>query len=493
VSKEFAMAVARTRWTEDIPFAVLDGPAERSAGATLEVDMAGLRLFRRLLGKARLVLSGTIVVLACGTTNTAGYHSAAEGSTTRARVLRIVLYAAEQHADLVEPVPLLMRGVGALDAEAGVSPPSVPAFIDEALAAFDRSVQRLRDRDPTISDAHLVQVAATAILASLGDQSRYYSSDELQRLSTSFPSGQPKGGVGLTVQRGDPYPTIVRVLPDSPAAENELASGEELRAIDGQTTTGLRLDELVQKLQGPVGSATQLAVGRPGKSSRTVLATRRTIPLDSTECRVVDGRVLYLGIRGALSPRVSEQVRAFGEADEHVPQKVILDLRGNGGGLFDSAVSLADLFLDSGEIVTVARWKTLEHRLAKKGSSRLENAQVVVLVDGATASGAEVIAAALQDAGRARVVGDHTEGLADIRLVYSLKAGDGMSLVVAHMLRPRGERISGNGITPDVLLATVQPEALATLPDLPCAGLKSVTKVGADPAVVLAARLLSAP
>ena len=174
-------------------------------------------------------------------------------------------------------------------------------------------------------------------------------------------------------------------------------------------------------------------------------------------------------------------------------REVILDLRGNGGGLFDSAVSLADLFLESGGIVTVARGKTLERRAAKKGSSRLESARVVVLVDRATSSGAEVVAAALQDAGRARVVGEHTEGLADVRVVYSLKAGDGMSLVVAHLLRPRGERITGNGITPDVSLATVQPETSATLPDLPCAGLKSVTKVGADPAVVLATSLLSAP
>ena len=455
--------------------------------------MAGLRYAPSLLRSGRLVLCGSAVVLGCGTTNTAGYSHEAEGSTPRARALKIVLYVVEQHPEPVEPVPLLMHGVGALDAEAGVNPPSVPTSLDAALAAFDRSVERLRARDPTISDAHLVQVAATAILGSLGDQSRYYTSDELQRLSTSFSSGQPKGGVGLIVKQGDPYPTIVRVLPGSPAAEAELASGEELRAIDEQTTSGLRLDELVQRLQGAVGSEIRLAVGRPGESARTVLATRRTVPLDSIECRIVAGQVLYLGVRDALTKRVSEQVKAFAEADEHVPQKVILDLRGNGGGLFDSVVSLADLFLDSGTIVTVARRKTSEDRFATRGTSRLENAKLVVLVDRETGSGAELVAAALQDAGRARIVGERTAGLADIRVVYSFPTGDGMSLVIAHMLRPGGGKISGNGVTPDVLLSPVQPEDSASLSDVPCPGLKSVTKVGADPAVVQGAKLLSTP
>ena len=151
--------------------------------------------------RAVLLLSGFSALTACSgvnpsTINGDELHQEAEGTTPRARVLKIALIVAEQHAEPVDSVGLLMHGVSALDAEAGVSPQSVPPFLRDALAAFDRSVHRLRDRDPTISDAHLVQVAATAIVASLGDQSRYLSAEDWQRHSTSLPSGQPKGGVG---------------------------------------------------------------------------------------------------------------------------------------------------------------------------------------------------------------------------------------------------------------------------------------------------------
>ena len=104
-----------------------------------------------------------------------------------------------------------------------------------------------------------------------------------------------------------------------------------------------------------------------------------------------------------------------------------------------------------------------------------------------------MVAAALQDAGRVKVVGEHTEGLADVRVVHSLRQGDGISLVVAHLLRRRGEKISGSGVIPDVSLGAPQPEPAVTLPDVPCPELKSVTRVGDDPAVALATKLLSSP
>lgn len=441
-----------------------------------------------------VVLVSAAVLIGCGTggpqirTEPAGPDATL---TPRMRLVRMAGLIGSRHVDPVSPPELLMRGVAALDGDALPATSTRAGSPENAGAALDDALQRFKEREPEATDSRMVEIAATAMARSLGDQSRYLSPEDVRRSSTSLPSGQPKGGVGLIVERGEPYPAILVILPGSPASELALAKGEEIRAIDGQTTAGLHLDEVIRRLQGPVESQTELTVGRRGDPSRTVRAKRQLIPMDALECRIVDGRVLYLRLR-ALGPRSAAQVQGFGEASG-APRKIVLDLRGNQGGLVDAAVSVADLFLDSGDILSVATRQGLVHRTASKLTSRLETVPLIVLVDASTGSGAEALAAALQDAGRAKVVGDRTAGLAEVRSVFAFKEGDAMSLVIGRLLRRSGERLTGNGVVPDVSLGSTRTMDQVSLPDQSCPGLTSVTKVGADPAVVLATRLLDSP
>jgi carboxyl-terminal processing protease len=183
-------------------------------------------------------------------------------------------------------------------------------------------------------------------------------------------------------------------------------------------------------------------------------------------------------------------IRAFEQAREATPL-VILDLRGNGGGFLDPAEELADLFLQSGPILSIERRAPAprETRQAKSGTSPLESARLAVLVDGETASGAEAVAAAIQDNHRGTVIGNPTAGVARIRVVYEV-AGGALSLTTARLLRANGEAIDHRGVIPDIVVDAHQESSAPSLVDAACPGFASPAPVAKDAAVAQAVAFL---
>jgi carboxyl-terminal processing protease len=388
----------------------------------------------------------------------------------------------------VEPVQageLLRPAVLALHAAAGQTAP-VGTDGEDPWAAANDAVARLRAARPELDDDQVVGLAVQAMAASLRDDSTFIGPEKWRR-STMRPPDE-RGGVGLVVRHGAPFPTILRALPGTPAAAAGVEAGSELRSVDGSTTSGLTLPDVVDRLAGPPGSEVRLTLGAPGGASRDVRLRRTRIGLGQVDCRLLGGRVLYLGFE-ALGRRTPEEVRRFAPAPGEPARWVILDLRGNTGGLLDAAIELADTFLASGPILSVESRRGSDAHVARPGTSPLERSWLVVLVDEKTGSGAEAVAAAVQDNTRGTVIGTRTAGAASVQQLYDM-AGGALRLTVARLRRASGVLMDGRGVEPDVPVGPAAPPPETRIDDAACPGLASSGPVSRDPAVARAVSVL---
>lgn len=225
--------------------------------------------------------------------------------------------------------------------------------------------------------------------------------------------------------------------------------------------------------------------------SRTTAAPAETKD-PFTACRVLEAKVLYLRIQG-MTPGTVARVRSMATARDAPEGFVILDLRGNTGGLAPPARELADLFLERGPILHLEGRGIHERQDAVPGTASLERARLAVLVDAQTAAGAEVVAAAVQDNHRGTVLGARTAGRAPVDLLYSVAGGGALRLTVARMLRANGAAIEGRGVSPDVALDGPVSSPEQRVADVPCRGFEASEEVAADPAVARAVSVLLAP
>lgn len=425
------------------------------------------------------------------------HQSPTSAVRTPAEEIRRVATAIEtEHVVSVDAGRLLRTAAQAIDAEAGtVGPGGAARDGQDPPALLDAALARFRAARPEAADALAIGIAVKAMVRSLADRSRYIEAEEIRRnYRLPDPPPEVRGAVGLAVKKHDPYPLVLRVLPASPAAAARIEAGLELRAVDGHATSGLQLDETARLLVGPPGSEARLALGRPGEAERIVVITRAEVDVGAIDCRILDGRVLYLGVR-YLGGTTVTRLRRFAQAVGRPAGRVILDLRGNQGGPLQEVCSLADEFLDSGPILSVQERhpKPLRTEQARAGSWPLKRARVAVLVDGETASGAEAVAAALQDNRRGAVIGTRTAGSASIDTLLEIGGGGVLRLTVGYLLRASGEPIDGRGVSPDVPIDAAAPAPASPLPDKACPGLASPAPVARDPVVARAAAFLLAP
>ncbi|MDX6561199.1 MAG: carboxyl-terminal processing protease, partial [Gaiellales bacterium] len=255
-------------------------------------------------------------------------------------------------------------------------------------------------------------------------------------------------GVGVRVRAVGTSLRIVGVVPKSPAARAGLRRGDMLLAVDGRGVRG-RLDTALAELQAPRRGPLSLVMRRPGGYRHTVRVTRAAITQHAVLVNdVSNGTVRVIRIL-RFSHGVAAQVR---RAARDAPV-VVLDLRGNPGGLISEAVNTVDVFLAKGDIVSYSGAHMLGHTV-RASRSALPRMPLVVVVDRATASAAEIVAAALGDNNRAKIVGTRTFGKASIQAVVAVAGGGAVKLTVATYRTPNGLDIHGRGVRPDVAVKT---------------------------------------
>jgi carboxyl-terminal processing protease len=272
-------------------------------------------------------------------------------------------------------------------------------------------------------------------------------------------------GVGLQLGLRDGGERIVVIAPldDSPAAAAGVASGWEVLAVNGRPTSELGLEGTATALRGVAGSEVLVQLQPPGQRARELQLRRRAVDLQPVRCRRLDGTDRQLGYLRITQfsepvPQLVRQALTDLQSRDGEPalRGLILDLRNNSGGLVSAGLAVADAFLDGAPIVETHDRSGVADR-PQAGPGQLYAGPLLTLVNSGTASASEIVAGALQDAGRSRVVGSRSFGKGLIQTLIPLSDGSGLAVTVARYLTPAGQDIQNQGITPDQTLTGEEP------------------------------------
>ncbi|MCZ7573824.1 MAG: S41 family peptidase [Ardenticatenaceae bacterium] len=294
--------------------------------------------------------------------------------------------------------------------------------------------------------------AIRGILSTLGDPNTVLVEPvQHQREKEEF-SGE-FGGIGAFVATNEQGQLIiVSPIDDTPAARADLRADDIILKVDGKEITGLSQDDAVNLIRGPVGTEVTLEIQRPGQENTfTVTLTREKIPDPTVDHSIIkDTTIGYIRMR-FFSARTPEELdKAIGDLKAKGATKLILDLRNNPGGLLDSAIVTASQFLDSGIVAYQQSKDGSRQELAVQPGGLALDIPLVVLVNEGSASASEIVAGALQDHGRAKLVGHQTFGKGTVQIPFTLSDGSSLHVTIAHWLTPNGTDLSQQGLAPDV-------------------------------------------
>ncbi len=318
--------------------------------------------------------------------------------------------------------------------------------------------------DPGALDARaMVLGAVRGLVAGIGDPYTAFMAPEENQEFRDGLSGHLEG-IGAELSLESERVIIVAPLKGSPAETAGLQPRDEILAVDDEDTAGQSLQTVVSKIRGPKGTTVSLTILREGEQDvLTVTITREDITVPSTEYEVrtaTGGSVGVLSINQFGDETVPEVRTILRGLQQNPPDALIIDLRYNGGGYLDGAVDLSSMFLTGGTVVHVeGREETVTHNAS--GRPLLPSIPLAVLVNEGSASASEIVAGALQDHGRAVIVGMQTFGKGTVQEVFELPGGSSMRVTIARWKTPDGRIIEKDGITPDVVIDRTREDAEA--------------------------------
>ena len=264
------------------------------------------------------------------------------------------------------------------------------------------------------------------------------------------------GGIGVALTMEEGVPVVVQVFPDTPADRAGLRPRDLILEADGQSLIGLGMDDIVARLRGQPGTVVTLRIKRPELDQPfTLQLVREMIRVRSVQSRLLEPRVGYLRITGFQAETAAEARQALQALQAHGIRGLILDLRDNRGGFLDQAVEVASLFLPQGPVVRIRGREGVS--AFRHGHGRGFDLPLVVLVNGRTASAAEIVAGAIQDYRAGLLVGTRTFGKATVQSIFPLSDGGALKLTTARHFTPIGRTIHGTGLQPDEVVPAPVP------------------------------------
>lgn len=316
--------------------------------------------------------------------------------------------------------------------------------------------------DQPLDDTKLMQGAIRGMLESLGDQhTSYMDPDQFNQANMSI-SGE-YDGIGAWVDASGDYLTIISPMPGSPAEQAGLQPGDKVIAIDGEDMTGIPGDLVIRRVLGPAGSTVQLTIVREGESKPLDFEIIRAhIVVPSVESKMLDNGIGYIKLNTFGDNSTSELRAALKEILAQKPRGLVLDLRNNGGGYLTTAIEVVSEFIGEG-VVMVEKFGDGESKTynAQRGGMATE-IPLVVLVNKGTASASEIVAGAVQDYARGKVVGETTFGKGSVQIWTPLSNNQGaVRVTVAKWFTPKERSIHEVGLTPDVVVELTEEDAKA--------------------------------
>jgi carboxyl-terminal processing protease len=302
-----------------------------------------------------------------------------------------------------------------------------------------------------VDDRTLLRNAMRGMLSELDPHSAYLDEDEFRSLREST-QGE-FGGIGIEVGMDNGQLTVITPIDDTPASAAGLMSRDIIIGIDGTPTESLSLQEAVNLMRGEPGTTITISIVRSGEDSpREFTLTREVIRTESVKHELLEPSYGYLRI-SQFQARTAAQAREALQsmAAEAALKGLVLDLRNNPGGVLQGAVDVADLFLDEGLVVyTEGRLSDTQLEFSATPNTPAGDIPLVVLVNGGSASAAEIVAGAIQDQRRGVIMGTDSFGKGSVQQIMPLGNGEGLKLTTALYYTPNGRSIQAQGIEPDV-------------------------------------------
>jgi carboxyl-terminal processing protease len=345
-----------------------------------------------------------------------------------------------------------------LPSGAGVRPEqetATPDDLETLFAPFWEAWNIVHDQyvDQPIDDQALVQGAIRGMMDALGDKQTFYMEPQVYESETSSLQGEYEG-IGAYVDTDGDYLTIVSPIEGSPADAAGLQPGDTVIAIDGEDMTGVAPEQARLKVLGPEGSKVTLTVTREGEPAPLeVVITRAKITIHSAEGKMLENDIAYVDIN-TFGERTTRELRdALDTLLEQNPRGIIVDLRNNPGGYLSTAVEVSSEFIEDGVILyeEYGDGRRDEHKALGGGSAT--DLPIVVLINEGSASASEILAGALQDYGRATLVGVKSYGKGSVQNWVPLSDNQGAARVtIARWLTPNERQIDHVGLEPDVVV-----------------------------------------
>ena len=351
-------------------------------------------------------------------------------------------------------VLVLATAFGAYMVGRSQSPATLNEQDKESVALYAEALDTVRDNYVDQKNIDLKKGTYGAIegmLDTLGDggHTRFLTPAEREQNDRSL-SGTYVG-IGVQLEEKNGEVVVAAPIDGSPAEEAGISSDDVLLAVDGKSVRGDEVSEVVEKVKGPEGTSVELTVRHEGER-RTYDLQRAEIDSPVASWAMIPGTNVALVLLSSFSDDSAQELQnAFEEAQASGARRFILDLRNNPGGRLDQAVEMAGYFLEPESVVYIRKDASGEREeITVEGDPESTDAPLAVLVDGGSASSAEILAGALRDNDRAPVVGETTFGTGTVLSEFVLRDGSSILLGVAEWLTPDGDFIRNSGITPDV-------------------------------------------
>lgn len=355
-----------------------------------------------------------------------------------------------------------------------------PAYLsrDVDFGLYWRVWNVLKDRyiERPVSDTQLFYGSLEGMVDALGDPYTVFLDPETTEKFTEELSGR-FDGIGAEIGKKDEILTIIAPLPDTPAERAGIVAGDRILAIDGVDTAGMTVEEAVTRIRGLRGTPVVLTIAREGQeTSQDITITRAEITIHSVRSEMRDDGIAVINLYQFGEDTAAEFSQTVQELLVRNPRGIILDLRNNPGGFLDAAVDVAGEWIPAGELVVIEQNDT-RSEFRSPGPARLAGIATAVLVNGGSASGAEILAGALQDYDTATLIGTQTFGKGSVQDFQMFDDGSAVKYTIAEWLTPLGRSINQQGIAPDEVVEFTEEDAVA----------------GRDPQLERAVQILQAP
>jgi carboxyl-terminal processing protease len=295
-----------------------------------------------------------------------------------------------------------------------------------------------------MDSADLYRMAIDGMLSELGDPyAVFISAEDADDLELSIEGEY--GGLGIRIQKVGEWITVMGVIPNSPAERQGLMTGDRIVGVEGESARGWDDTQAVEQLRGPKGTPVSISIGRVGADEPLDFTiVRDEVHVETVKSFMVDDRIGFVDLDQFSRDARSELADAIRDLQERGAEALILDLRGNPGGLLDQGVAVSDLFLAQGAgiVETRSRVEDQNFTFGAPGDEEFPGLPIVVLVNYASASASEIVAGALQDHDRALILGTPTFGKGSVQTVFSLPGGNHLKLTTAGWFTPSGRSIS---------------------------------------------------